>query len=204
MPDHPNFEYWKLNDTQPFPVGQITLFYGTAGGASASADIDLPAALPHAATVAERSIGITDSAKLWFGIECTVLPNGKVSCEAVLCGRHLHWFPDHPETAPGIEQELRVTDAQLKAGGGDKEAFAVHGPHFDLFHVSWWPGVGKNKGRIHFTLTVTHWEMTIHEFEEARKENARRSQREPRERLPDIPYPPPPKQTPEPKPRPQT
>ena len=115
MPDHTGFEYWKLNDTQPFPVGNITLFYGTEGGASASADIDLPAALPNAATVAERSIGIADSAKLWFGLECTVLANGKVSCEAVLCGKHLHWFPAHPETAPGPEQELRVTDAQMKA-----------------------------------------------------------------------------------------
>lgn len=110
MPDHPALAYWEVNDpNHPYPVGQINLLWSDDSGASA--DMTLPVAQPAAATVAERSIGIAQSTKLWFGLECAALPNGQVTCEAVLAGKHVHWYPAHNETAPGPEQEIRLTAA---------------------------------------------------------------------------------------------
>ncbi|HSQ95651.1 MAG TPA: hypothetical protein VLM18_06080 [Croceibacterium sp.] len=145
MSDHPGFEYWKATNLQfPFPVGEIDLSWGDEESAKASVDFTLTAAQPEKKTVAERSIGIKDSAKLWFALECTTDAQGKVTCEALLRGTHLHWFPAHGEHAPGPEQSIRLTAADL-AGAGRKEALDDHRPHCDLLSVTW--GQDKAKGR---------------------------------------------------------
>jgi len=201
MSDHPGFDYWEVNDaTHAFPVGQIDLRWSAEDGAGADCDLTVPAAQPKAATVAERSIGVTDSAQLWFALECSTQANGTVSCEGVIRGRHVHWWPEHNESGPGAVQEIRVTAKELK-GGGHKEAFADHGPHCDLFAVTWF----QNQGKVSFSAAVTHWGMTIQAFKEMRERNNREAERRPRDRwrpiVPDYDAPTP---TPAPRPRPGT
>jgi len=199
--EHPGFEYWEVNDPKhAYPVGQIDLKWSDEGGASASADMTIPAAQPTAATVAERSIGVAGSTQLWFGLECTTQAGGQVTCEAVLRGKHVHWYPEHNETAPGPVQELRVSAKELK-GGGRKEALAAHGPHCDLFSATWF----QHQGKVGFDLTVTHWATTPAGFLELRKRAAHDAERLPRDRWrPMVPDHPAPSPTPAPRPRPRT
>src|SRR5262249_22948997 len=114
MSDHPGFEYWKTDDlANAFPVGAINLMSSSLSGASAYASISIPTTLPDKKAVAERSIGITDSTKLWFAIECTQDALGTITCEAVLRGQHLHWFKSHNEGSVGDRQEVRLSGAEL-------------------------------------------------------------------------------------------
>jgi hypothetical protein len=199
MSDHPGFEFWKLSDPHPFPVGNIDLSWGDETSANASAEFTLPQTQPEKKTVAERSIGITDSAQLWFALECTTDAQGKVNCEAVLRGRHVHWFPDHGECAPGPVQEIRLSAADLK-GGGRKEVLGAHGPHCDLFDATWWQ---KANGGIGCELSVWHFQYTVQGFLDMRARAQREAEHYPKF---DWPHPdyhlPDPSPTPPPKPDP--
>lgn len=196
--DHPGFDYWDVGDVNhPFPVSEINLVFGVEDAAKATAELRLPVAQPRLKTVAERSIGIARSAKLWFALECTNA--GAVTCEAVLRGQHVHWFPPHGETAVGAIQEIRLSMADMLGGGGNREAFAPHGPaHCDLFAVTWWP----QQGDVHCELVVLHFSQTVEEFLEAREKNRREAERQP---PPAPPYwiPPTPKPKPPPEPEPE-
>lgn len=173
--EHSGFEYWEAADlTNPFPVGQINLYSSDEHGASASVDFTIPTSLPHKKTVAERSIGIADSSKLWFALECTENKQGKIACEAVLRGKHLYWYPEHGETAGGELLELRLGGAEL-AGAGFKEALDEHGPHCDALQLSWY----QSNGKLHCSLNVAHLPFTIPALLEMRRRTAEEHQRHP-------------------------
>jgi len=194
--DHPGFDYWQVSDpAHPFPVGDITVLTDAEDMGQAEADLELPQAQPKPRTVAERSVGIVNSAQLWFALECTTDAQGNVACEAVLRGKHVHWFTDHGETEGGPVQELRLSMAEM-VGGGRKEALAAHGPHCDLFSVQWWP----RQTKVHCELTVLHIFNTVQGFIESRARANREA-----ERLPLWPAPRPdaPAPTPTPKPEPE-
>src|SRR5688572_16377065 len=116
--DHPGFDYWEVDDAgHPFPVGDLNLTRDDADFIKVEADFALPQALPKPATVAERSIGIAGTATLWVAVECATDPQGNVVCEAVLRGKHLHFYPEHNETEAGPLQEIRLTMADMRAFG---------------------------------------------------------------------------------------
>lgn len=171
--DHPGFEYWRPSQPGfPFPVGDIDLNYANPDSASASAEFTLPAAQPTPATVAERFIGIAHSAKLWWGIECINDLQGGVICAAVLRGQHVHWFAEHGESESGPIQEIRLTAADMNAGGY-RQVVAPHGPHCDTFSVTW----SVQQGKVHCTLLVIHFRMTVEQFRRARDEAKRHSEK---------------------------
>ena len=198
MPDdqHPGFEYWQVNQPGfPHPVGDITVVYGNEQGAQAHAGFTVPQAQPTATTVAEKYVGIAHSAKLWWALECTTDAQGKVSCEALLRGQHLHWFPEHGESAPGPVQEIRLTAAEL-GGRGDRLVVAGHGSHCDTFTVMWF----QIPGKLRCDLTVTHWAMSEREFREEREKSRRRAEHKTIVRPEPVPDPGGPTPAPPPKP----
>jgi hypothetical protein len=204
--EHPGFDHWEVNDAaHPFPVGDITLNYDDKDWTHAEADIALPQApqdLPKPATVAERSIGVVDSGQLWFGLECTNDPQGRLVCEAVLRGRHVHWFADHGESGVGPVQEVRLSMAEM-GGFGRKEQLAAHGPHCDLFSATW----HQRQAKVHVELSVIHVRDTVagflHERERSRREAERMPPRRPSVIVPELPpETPPPAPPPKPEPLP--
>jgi len=196
--EHPGFDHWEVNDSNhPFPVGDIQLDTEADDFMAASVDIELPQTLPKPATVAERSIGVTGSGQLWFGLECTTDLQGNVRCEGVLRGRHVHWFPDHGESDVGPKQEVRLSMAEM-GGFGRREAMAAHGPHCDLFSVVW----HQRQGRLHLELSVLHIRRTVAQFLADRERWKREAERMPPWRpsviVPEVPH-----ETPPPPPRPE-
>lgn len=200
--EHPGFDYWETDDAaHPFPVGDITLNHEDGTWIHAEAEIALPQAQPKPATVAERSIGVAGSCQLWFGLECTTDLQGRLVCEAVLRGRHVHWFPDHGETGAGTVQEIRLTMAEM-GGFGRHERLAAHGPHCDLFSATW----HQRAGKLHVTLCVIHLRNTVAGFLAGRERSRREAERMPPRRpsviLPELPGEAPPAPQPKPKPAP--
>jgi hypothetical protein len=196
--DHPGFDYWDVNDAaHHFPVGDITLNYDDKDWTKAEADIELPQDLPGPATVAERSIGVVESGQLWFGLECTKDLQNRLVCEAVLRGRHVHWFPDHGESGVGPIQEIRLTMAEM-AVFGRREALAAHGPHCDLFGATW----HQRNGQLHVELSVMHIKKTVAGFLEERERSRREAERMP-PRRPSVIVPVEPGETPPPSPPPK-
>lgn len=187
--DHPGFAYWEADDPgHPFPVGNIDLRWGDADTAKAVADLAPPRTQPTPATVAERSIGVARSAQFWFALECATDVLGKVTCEAVLRGRHVHYWPEHGEDQPGPIQEVRLSMADLGLGFGTRERLAPHGPlHCDLFTVTWFLWEGK----VRCELFVSHFAQTVQQFLDMREKNRREAEREPPRRieLPPLPEP---------------
>ncbi len=195
---HPGFEYWEENDAaNPFPVGDITLNYDDQDWTHAEADITLPQAQPKPATVAERSIGVVDSGQLWFGLECVTDLQGRLRCEAVLRGRHVHWFPEHGESGVGPVQEVRLSAAEM-AGFGRREQFAAHGPHCDLLTASW----HQRQGKLHVELAVLHIRNTVAGFLAERERRRREAELMPPWR-PSVVVPEEPRETPPPAPPPK-
>ena len=188
--DHPGFEYWDVTDAGfPFPVDvpQPGIQAINEFGGSAVAVLTVPDAQPTTKTVAERSIGYKASSQFWFALECTTA-NGVVTCQAVLRGRHVHWFPEHlGETEPGPVQEIRLSAAQM-SGWGQKEVLAKHGQHCDSFFVSW----AVNGLSVRCELTVVHILCTIPEWEAARAKAAREAEHKPPPEVPITPAPIPP------------
>lgn len=199
--EHPGFDYWEVNDAaHPFPVGDITLNYDDKDWTHAEADITLPPpaqGLPTAATVAERSIGVVDSGQLWFALECMKDLQGRLVCEAVLRGRHVHWFPEHGESGVGPVQEVRLTMAEM-GGFGRKEQLAAHGPHCDLFSATW----HQRQGKLHVELGVIHVRNTVAGFREDRERSRREAERMP-PRRPSVIVPVVPDESPPPAPPPK-
>ena len=199
--EHPGFEYWEVDDAaHPFPVGDITLDYDDKDWIHAEADIALPPTQPKPATVAERSIGVVDSGQLWFALECVTDLQGGLVCEAVLRGRHVHWFPEHGESGVGAVQEVRLTMADM-AGFGRREQLAAHGHHCDLFSATW----HQRQGKVHVELSVLHVRKTVAGFladrERSRREAERMPPRRPSVIVPELPHETPPP-APPPKPAP--
>ncbi len=194
--EHPGFDYWDLNDAaHPFPVGDITLNCDEKDWTHAEADITLPPpppaqGLPTPATVAERSIGVVDSGQLWFGLECTKDLQGRLVCEAVLRGRHVHWFPEHGESSVGPVLEVRLTMAEM-GGFGRRETLGAHGPHCDLFSATW----HQRQGKLHVELSVLHVRNTVAGFLEKRERSRREAERMP-PRRPSVIVPEGPRETP--------
>jgi len=178
MPDdqHPGFEYWQLNEPGgfAFPVGNINLSWGDNDGASASVEFDVPQALPHDKTVAERSVGVAKSAKLWFALRCETDLQGKVHCKAVLRGRHLHWFAEHGESAPGGRAQVVLSAADLK-GGGFRQDIVDHAPnHCDVLSVTW----GQTQaGKVICNSTLLHFGFSPAQFLEWQEQVKRDRQR---------------------------
>lgn len=199
MPDdHPGFELWDVNDAaHPFPVGETTVRHDDESFARAEADWSLPQTQPTPKTVAERSVGIQKSSQMWFALECTTDAQGQVVSEAVLRGKHTRWFPLHGETDSGPRQEIRLSMAEMRAGGR-REMLAAHGPHCDLFSAAWW----LVPGGLHCELTVMHVGMTVQGFLDARAKADREAERLPRPRVIIEPLPDPDKPEPEPPPKP--
>jgi hypothetical protein len=203
---HPGFDYWESDDAaHPFPVGDITLNYDDKDWTHAEVDITLPQAppgVPTPATVAERSIGVVDSGQLWFGLECTKDLQGRLTCQAVLRGRHVHWFPDHGESGVGPVQEVRLSMAEM-GGFGRKEQLAAHGPHCDLLTATW----HQRQGKLHVELGVMHIKNTVAGFLAQRERSRREAELMPPWRpsviVPEVPHEtPPPAPPPKPDPGP--
>lgn len=188
--DHPGFEFWDVTDlNHPFPVGPIVLGTSNEDGGSASANIMLPPAIPKPRSVAERSIGMARSAKLWFALRCTRDPQGAIACEAVLRGQHLNFFPDHGESDVGPLLEVRLSAADMR-GAGSRLAVEAHGDHCDAFLISW----GSLQGTVHCTLSVWHNKMTPDQLRRAQEKAERDAYYTPpqpkrNEPLPEIPLP---------------
>lgn len=201
--EHPGFEFWDVTDiNHPFPVGPIVFGSSTEEGGSAGASFTLPPKLPRPKVVAERSIGMARSAKLWFALRCEQDAQGAITCEAVLRGQHLHFFPEHGEGDVGALKEIRLNAAQLRAGGYH-ERITAHGPqHCDVFSatIDVWPG------QVSCALETRHFEMTPQAYREAQDKAAREAyytppSDKPRGLVPEIPFPTP-APTPEPEPEP--
>jgi hypothetical protein len=124
-------------------------------------------------------------------------PQGRLLCEAVLRGRHVHWFPEHGESAVGPVQEIRLSEAEM-AGAGRKEQFAAHGPHCDAFSASW----HQRQGSIHVELSVMHVRKTVARFLADREQSRREAERMPPWR-PSVIVPDEPDETPPPAPPPK-
>ena len=197
--EHPGFEYWPGN-AGDFPVGDITLGSGGALGASARAEFTVPQTQPTDKTVAERYIGIPHSAQLWFALECTTDAQGNVTYEAVLRGKHLHWFAEHGETGPGPLQEVRLSAADTWRFGST-ELVAGHGPHCDAMAVFW----GPSPGGFGCSISVSHLEMSAATYLRLR-DNPPRGVEEKIITEPPVtgPLPPMPAPPPEPEPEPGT
>jgi hypothetical protein len=197
MPDYPGFTFWDPGDTQrPFPIGDIDPRWVTDEGVQAIVEVTLPPELPAPRTAAVRTIGVAHKAQLWFALECTTRPDGTIAFEAVLHGRHLHFWKDHGESAAGDELELRIPDAVLRDDYGFDEVFGDHGPHCDLCDVIW----SQAGGKLQLNLRVTHLPWTEREYKQHREEAAHKSQKF---SLPVEPWPeaaPPPEPAPEPVP----
>ena len=156
--DHPGFQYWP-GDAGNFPIGEITPTLHEPWGASGWCDIALPAAAPFLKTVAVRYLGLQQSAKLWFALECTTTPQGQFSYEAVLRAQHLHWWPQPGESGAGPIFELRIPGAAL-AGRGTNEAQAGHGPHCDSLYAHW----GFNGLTVTCDLSVRHHDKSVRQY----------------------------------------
>jgi hypothetical protein len=199
--DHPGYDFWDVTDiNHPFPVDPIVFGTSTGEGGSASATVTLPPKLPRPKVVAERSIGMARSAKLWFALRCEQDAQGNIACEAVLRGQHLNFFPEHGEGDVGPLQEIRLSTAQMRAGGFEQRV-AGHGPHCDTFSATWnaWPN------QFTFTLGTWHFAMTPETFRAAQDKAAREAyytppSPKPRGLVPEIPFPTPPEPEPEPEP----
>ena len=173
--DHPGFDYWETDDaTHPFPVGDISLDSDSGAGATATAEMTPPQTQPRSRTVAERSIGVANSAQLWFAFECTTDAQGHLVYEAVFRGRHVHWYPQHGESGVGPVQEIRVAANALAMWGRD-ERLAAHGPHCDLFTANW----AVQQGKVRVELCVLHFEMTVAQFYAARERSRSEAERMP-------------------------
>lgn len=163
--DHPGFAFWDPGDlNHPFPVGPIVFGSSAPDGASASATFTLPPKLPKPKVVAERSIGMARSAKLWFALRCEQDAQGVITCEAVLRGQHLNFFPEHGEAGVGALQEIRLSAAQMRAGGFH-QLVAGHGPHCDTFSAMW----GGWQGNFNCTLSTWHFGLSPEEFRRAQE-----------------------------------
>ena len=204
--DHPGFEFWDPNDiNHPFPVGEIDMGISTDGGGSASASIVLPPALPKPKVVAERFIGMARSAKLWFALRCERDAQGAITCEAVLRGQHLNFWPEHGEADVGPLQEVRLTAAQLRAGGYHERILAHGEAHCDVFSatINVWPA------HVTCVLEAWHYHMTPQAFREKQEKAAREAyygvpSSKPRGLVPEIPFPTPAPEPPhEPQPEPE-
>ena len=204
--EHPGFEFWDVTDiNHPFPVGPITFGTSTDEGGSASASFTLPPKLPRPKVVAERSIGMARSAKLWFALRCTQDAAGAIACEAVLRGQHLNFFPEHGEDDIGPLQEIRLSAAELRAGGF-RQLIAGHGPHCDTLSATW----GGWNNQFTATLGTWHFNMTAEEFRKAQEKAERDAyytppSTKPRGLVPEMRFPtpapvPPPEPEPEPPP----
>ena len=200
--EHPGFEFWDPGDiNHPFPVGNIVFGSSAPDGGSASANFTLPPALPGPSFVAERSIGMARSCKLWFALRCTRDAAGAIACEAVLRGQHLNFFPEHGEDDVGPLQEIRLSAAELRAGGF-RQLIAGHGPHCDTFSATWGGGW---QGQFNCTLSTWHFGMTIEEFRRAQEKAEREAYYtppKPRGLVPEIRLPPLPEEEPAPQPEP--
>ncbi len=197
MPDdHPGFDHWNPRDPDhPFPVGDFELKWGTEDGAKGEVDLTLPQKQPARATVAESYIGVIRSAQLWCAIECVNDLAGNLVCQAVLRGRHVHWYPGHGESEGGPVQEIRLSMADMRNWGG-REALAAHGPHCDLFCVDW----TVRESKVHFEIMVMHFGMTVQGFLDMRERNNREAERLPLRPPEFVPLPHPGTPTPKPKP----
>jgi hypothetical protein len=206
--EHPGFEFWDVTDiNHPFPVGPIAFGSSTDEGGSASASFILPPKLPRPKVVAERPIGMARSCQLWFALRCEQDAQGAIVCEAVLRGRHLHFFAEHGEAAIGPLQEVRLSAAHLRAGGYHERVAAHGSQHCDVFsatiHV--WPA------EVVCELRVSHHELTPEVYREAQDKAAREAyytppSDKPRGLVPEIPFPTPapvPPHEPQPEPEPE-
>ena len=199
--DHPGFDLWDVDDANhPFPVSDIDIIHDQLDFTFVSVDLTLPQAQPELKTAAERYIGIVARSQLWVAIECTTDAQNQVTCEAVLRGKHLHFYPEHGESAAGPLQEIRLTQADMR-GPNRREAMAAHGPHCDLFSASW----HLRPGKIHCELAVLHVRNTVQGFLDSRAQSKRDAERLPRPRvviqpLPEERPPPPPEPKPDPLP----
>ena len=133
--DHKGFERWAISDPNfPYPIGEFDVFVSDTAGAAVTCDIFLPDAIPDKQTVAERSIGITDSYKFWTALACSKDAAGAVTVEVVLTGRHVHWFESawrrrprarrRDSTEPGRGRRRRVAAG---AGGASRPLQLVDG-----------------------------------------------------------------------------
>ena len=202
--DHPGFEFWDVTDlNHPFPVGPIVFGSSAPDGGSASASFTLPPKLPKPKVVAERSVGYARSSKLWFALRCEQDAAGAITCEAVLRGQHLNFFPEHGEDDVGPLQEIRLSAAQMRAGGFH-QLVAGHGEHCDTFSALWsgW------QGNFHCTLNTWHFNMTPREFRAAQEQAKKDAyytppSTKPRGLVPEIHLPPLPAPEAEPDPAPE-
>ena len=195
--DHPGFQYWP-GDAGNFPIGEITPTFHQLGGASAWADVQLPAAAPFPKTVAVRYLGLQQSARLWFALECTTTPQGQFSYEAVLRAQHLHWWESHLESGVGPIFEVRLPALVFK-GWGTEEAQAAHGPHCDTLFASW----GLNGMTVRTTLSVMHHDKSVRQYLIDREAWERELEQKILEG-PPVEEPLPPEPVPEPEPSPGT
>src|SRR5262245_2678592 len=94
------WEYWKVNDPLPYPVGDIDVIFGNTERAEAECVIKFPAAIPDNRNIAEHSVGIAHSWRFAFGIRCKRTPGGGIDSEIICTAEHVTWFPEHGETGP--------------------------------------------------------------------------------------------------------
>jgi hypothetical protein len=152
MPE--GWDYWRVDDPLPYPVGDIDV--GSTGSSVASADcvITLPNAIPSAKTIAERSVGIARSWRFAFGIRSQRQPGGQVVNEIVCTAKHVTWFPDHNETGPGGEQTFRIAQANLNPNGNTIIKDIAHGPnHYDRVWLTYQPRGG---GSVSLSFLGSH------------------------------------------------
>lgn len=162
--DYKGFDRWGISDPNfPYPIGEFDLFFSDTAGAAVTCDIFLPDAIPDKRTVAERSIGITDSYKFWIALACSKDAAGAVTVEVVLTGRHVHWFESHGEDGPGPDVEIRLSQAEA-AGGGSRQVLGAHHDHCNSLTVSWGQA---DKGRVHCFLSGFHWRNSPEDFRKA-------------------------------------
>jgi hypothetical protein len=126
------YEYWTIDDPLPYPVGDINVSGTGESLASADCTLKFPTAIPYGKTIAEKSVGISNSWRFTFGLRSERVAGGKIDNQIVCTAKHITWFPDHGETGPGGVQTFEVDESTvMNKPKAEIVKDREHGPHFD-------------------------------------------------------------------------